>query len=439
MRGIITLEHIRIANDWYRLDNAAKIFPAISTKKETNTFRVRVDLVDTIDMALLQQAVNLVLERYPMFKVRLKSGLFWNYLDYNERPFIVLPLPQRVCGSLSPKEHNGYLFQIYYWKKSIVLEMFHSLADGSGAFALIKSLVYEYLLLKGLKITPDNLILTRDSLPTVEEYEDSNLTYYDPHNHKHVPEKRAFLIKGTPISDGNIGLISATIATKDMMDLARANEASVTEYLTALMLYTIYITHIQYREHLKENKKPVKIFVPVNLRKQFPSKSLRNFTNFVKSGMVMNRSDISFDEILAETKKQFAYGLQKSELIRKMSENVSFEKNIFLRATPYFLKKFVLKIGYNMMGLLLNTLSFSNLGKIDFPESMQPHIDKISVGVYSGRFNTVNFGVVTYKDQFSMTFTRSIVETTIEREFFRHFTSKGIHMTLESNYVEEYR
>ncbi|MFA6648674.1 MAG: hypothetical protein WCS48_01140, partial [Candidatus Izemoplasmatales bacterium] len=106
---------------------------------------------------------------------------------------------------------------------------------------------------------------------------------------------------------------------------------------------------------------------------------------------------------------------------------------------PYFLKKFVLKIGYNMMGLLLNTLSFSNLGKIDFPESMQPHIDKISVGVYSGRFNTVNFGVVTYKDQFSMTFTRSIVETTIEREFFRHFTSKGIHMTLESNYVEEYR
>jgi NRPS condensation-like uncharacterized protein len=102
------------------------------------------------------------------------------------------------------------------------------------------------------------------------------------------------------------------------------------------------------------------------------------------------------------------------------------------------LKKIALKIGYNMMGLLLNTLSFSNLGKVDLPESMQPFVEKFVVAVYSGKYNTVNIGIVSYYDKMTITFTRSIVETTIEREFFRHFTAKGIPMTIESNFVEEY-
>jgi NRPS condensation-like uncharacterized protein len=432
------MNHAQKTNDWFRVDNAAKIFPAISTTRETNTFRIQFEMTEEVDKDFLQLAVDAALERYPMFKVRLKSGLFWTYLDYNERPFLIHPLTHHVCGPLSPKENNGYLFQIYYRGKLIVLEMFHSLADGGGSFSFMKTVLYEYLLLKGARISPDNMILTRNSLPTMEEWEDSNLTYYDPNNHKHVKEDRAFLIKGTPIPEGNIGLISGTISTKELVALARTYDASITEYLAALLMHTLYITKIQYREHLRENQKPVKIFVPVNLRKHFPSKSLRNFANFIKSGMVMNRSDITFDEILAETKKQFAHGLQPKELIRKMSENVAFEKNIFLRLTPYFLKRFVLKIGYKKMGLLLNTLSFSNLGKIDVPESMEPFIDNISVGVYSGKYNTLNIGTVSFKDKFKITFTRSIIETTIEREFFRHFTAKGIQVTLESNYVEEY-
>lgn len=424
--------------DWYKLDNAAKIFPAISTKRETNTFRVQIEMTEPVDKNLLQLATDAVLERFPIFKVRLKNGLFWNYLDHNELPFYVQPLTHHVCGNLNPKDHNGYLFQIYYRDRIIALEMFHSLADGTGAFAFIRTLLYEYLLLKGYRVTPDNMVLTRSSLPSQEEYEDSNLTYYDPNNRKHVHEERAFLIKGTPIADGNIGLISGSLSAKEIVDLSRSVNATVTEYIATLMMYTIYVTQIRYREHLKENQKPVKIFVPVNLRKHFPSGSLRNFANFIKTDMVMNRSDITFEEMLEVTKKQFAYGLQEKELIRKMSENVAFEKNFFLRITPYFLKKFVLKIGYKKMGLLLNTLSFSNLGRIDFPESMQPHIARVACMVYSGRYNTVNLAVSSYKDVFTITFTRSIVETTIEREFFRHFTAKGMKVVIESNYVEEY-
>jgi len=425
-------------NDWYKLDNAGKIFPAVSTKKETNTFRVQMMLTEPVDPDLLQLAAEAILDRFPMFKVRLKNGFFWNYLDSNERPFKVLPLGHHVCGRLSPKENNGYLFQIYYRHNMVALEMFHALADGTGALTLIKSLVFEYLQLKGYKVTPDNIIITKDSLPSKEEYIDAQGIYYDPKNAKHVKEERAFHIAGTPIDDDNVGLIAGTIPTPVILSLARENKATITEYMTALTMYTIYLTQIKYREHLAENQKPVKIFVPVNMRKHFPSDTLRNFSIFVKSDMKMNRPDIAFEEILELVKTQFKAGMGKSELIRKMSENVAFEKNIFLRLLPYFLKKYALKIGYSFLGITLNTLSLSNLGVVELPKSMQPYVANISAAVYSGKYNTVNIAISSYADKFKITFTRSIIETTVEREFFRHFTAKGIEVEIESNYVEEF-
>jgi hypothetical protein len=154
--------------------------------------------------------------------------------------------------------------------------------------------------------------------------------------------------------------------------------------------------------------------------------------------MKMNRPDITFDEILALVKDQFKSGMEKKELIRKMSENFAFERNIFLRITPYFLKKYALKIGYALMGITLNTLSLSNLGNVELPKSMVPYVDNISAAVYSGKYNTLNIAISSFQDKFKITFTRSIIETTIEREFFRHFTQQGIEVEIESNYVEEY-
>ncbi|MGD9910203.1 MAG: hypothetical protein AB7U79_06330 [Candidatus Izemoplasmatales bacterium] len=424
--------------EWYKLDNSAKIFPEVSNTKETNTFRVQIALKETLDPDTLQKAVDHVLERYPMFKVRLKTGIFWRYFDYNTRPFIVEPMSHMVCGPLLPKDNNGYLFKVFYRNNILAIEMFHSLADGGGAYMFLKSIVYEYFVQRGYKVTPDNMILTTDSRPTIEEYEDSNVAYYDPKNRKHVNEKKALGIKGTPLGDSNIGLISGCVSTKKILEISRSHQATVTEFLVAIMMMTIYNVKIKHREHQKYHQKPVKIFVPVNLRNHLPSKTLRNFSNFTKTDMVMNRPDITFEEVLALAKEQLRYGLQKDELIRKMSENVAFEKNIILRITPFHLKKFVMKLGYSLMGLSLNTMSFTNIGRIDFPESMKPYIDNVSAAVYSGKFNTFNCAIVSFEDKFKITFTRSIVETSLEKEFFRSLNQMGLDVKIESNYVEEY-
>ncbi len=424
--------------DWFRLDNSGKIFPEVSNQRETNTFRVQVSITEKVEPEILQLAAFGMLERYPMFKVRLKHGIFWNYLDYNTKPFEIQEMDHQVCSAMNPRETNGYLFKVLYRNNLIAIEMFHSLADGGGVVTLLQSLVYEYLKLKGYNISPDNIIKTKDQRPTQEEYEDANNKFDDSKNRKHVPEKKAFRIKGTQLPDYNTGIISGTISTKAMIDLARSKGLTMTQYFAAIMMFTIYNTQIRYREHLKGNQAPVKIFVPVNLRKHFPSETLRNFSNFVKAVMVMTRPDITLHELFILVKEQFAIGMTKEELIRKMSENVAFEKNLFLRFMPYYIKRYALKIGYNMLGMKLNTMSLTNIGKITFPESMEPYIKDVTAAVFAGYYNAVNCSILSYKDELKITFTRSIIETNIEREFFRHFTEMGIEVKIESNFVEEY-
>ena len=424
--------------DWFKLDNSAKIFPTVSNRTETNTFRVTISLKEKIEPELLQEAVDIILERYPMFRVKLKKGFFWTYFDYNSKPFIIQPMDHKVCTEMIPQENNGYLFKVLYHENDFAIEMFHSLADGGGVLELLKSLTYEYMLLTGKKVSPDNLIATKNERPEFEEYEDANAKYYDKKNRKHIPEEKAFRIKGTMLDDDFTGLISGILNTRDVLNLSRKHEMTITEYLASVMMYTIYKTQIQYREQLKQNKKPVKLFVPVNLRKHFPTKSLRNFSNFIKTNMRMDKPDITFEEIKEVVKEQFAKGIEKDELIRKMSENVAFEKNIFLRMTPYFLKNFVLKIGYSMLGIKLNTMSFTNIGRVVFPDSMKVHIKDVTAAVYSGKFNTLNCAIVSFEDRFKITFTRSIIETKIEREFFRYLRNQGLDIEIESNYVEEY-
>ena len=131
---------IKKSTDWLRLDNAAKIFPAVTNKKETNTFRVQMELTEVVDSDLLQLATNNILNRFPMFKVRLKLGLFWNYFEKNERPLKIRPLTSKVNEKIIPKENNGYLLKVFYYNNLIVVEFFHSLTDGTGALIFLKAL-----------------------------------------------------------------------------------------------------------------------------------------------------------------------------------------------------------------------------------------------------------------------------------------------------------
>ena len=59
---------------WRRLDNAAKLFPAASSKRDTRVFRFYCELKEDIQQEILQKAVDRTLEKYPIFLSVLRKS-----------------------------------------------------------------------------------------------------------------------------------------------------------------------------------------------------------------------------------------------------------------------------------------------------------------------------------------------------------------------------
>ena len=59
---------------WRRLDNSAKIFPIAAGRKYSTVFRLSAVLKEKINPKILEKSVNMELEQYKYFKVKMKEG-----------------------------------------------------------------------------------------------------------------------------------------------------------------------------------------------------------------------------------------------------------------------------------------------------------------------------------------------------------------------------
>ncbi len=421
---------------WFRLDNQAKIFKETYSNKEPHVFRVSFSLNEDIDKVLLQEATNKLLTRFPMYKVRFRRGFFWMYLDKNNKPLHVKEMDYNINKVMSFKHQNNYLIRVLYKRNTLALESFHTLTDGTGLLEAAKSLIYEYLLLKGYDVSPDNMIKTSNETSLISEQEDSSLDYYDKKNSAHIKESEAFRIKGTINKNYSLKLISAILNAKEVKQLSKEKNVTISTYLVAVMGYSIYKTLIK-NKHKNKPYNTIKIGLPVNLRTRFSSTSQRNFVNIINVDLLTDSHDYTFEDFLKMAQDDIKKKTTKEELTRIMSEYVSYEKNIFLKLTPSILKSIVLKIAYLFIGSTLHTMSFSNLGLVKLPSSMEQYINDCSFMVSSSLNNPLNCGIVTIKDKMKISFTSQIAETNIQKEFIRHFTTLGLKVELESNYLED--
>ncbi|HEY8444923.1 MAG TPA: hypothetical protein VIK94_02200 [Bacilli bacterium] len=417
---------------WYKLDNAAKIFPPVSSKRRTNIFRLSFEMDTEVDPLILQKALEIVIERFPMYKVRMKKGVFWYYLEPNKA---YVPLHREspyICRMIENyDDNNGYLFRLSYFYKRISLETFHSLTDGYGALEFLKSIVYSYLELQDIKIADNLNVLTKDVEVNQAEKQDSFNYHYDPHLKKPEKEKRAQQFKSPMYNDNWVGLIIGTVDVNEIKGLAKKYDATITEYLAAVLFYSAYKT-----QHLLEKKnKPFTIFIPVNLRRFFDSKTLRNFSLYVRTSLEL-KGNLQFEDMIKIVKSDMEKGLDKEKLHAMFVNNVRKEKNIFVRIVPMFIKELILRLGYYLLGDSVNTLSFSNLGLVNLPEEMLKHIDKIIFANGASFSSPLNLGVITVNNKMTIAFSSKLIDRSLQKEYFRFLSEAGVHVTIEHNELE---
>jgi NRPS condensation-like uncharacterized protein len=223
-------------NNWYKLDNAGKIFPSVTSNRRTNVFRLSVILNEEIDSQILEEAVNSTISRFPSLKVKLKRGFFWYYLEENKERVSVFPESPYICRRLKRKENNNYLFRFTYYASRITLEIHHSLTDGTGALELLKAVTYNYLLLTGKDINSENLILT-DVEKVYEEFQDSFVKNYDIKLKNNRRDRKALKLKGSFYENHYLTMVNGSVDVSSLKEVARRYEATITEFLVSCLIF----------------------------------------------------------------------------------------------------------------------------------------------------------------------------------------------------------
>lgn len=417
---------------WMKLDNAAKIYPAAATRRWSNVFRLSATLKEDVDRNILQSALDVTVRRFPSIAVRLRRGLFWYYLEEIPRAPRVKDEKSYPLYRMPFDDIRKCAFRVLVYKKRIAVEFFHAVTDGNGGLIFLKTLLAEYLSEK-YKINIPNTygVLDRLEQPSEEELEDCF-----PKNsikvRKGRGEKNSFRPGGTPEPDGFQHDTTFMLDVKQVAAAAKARKVTITAYLTAALIQTgIRMQNERGIPHLWQ--KPVKILIPVNLRKMFPTKTLRNFVFYATCGVDPRLGEYTFDEICAIVHHQMGLDITPKSMASRISTNVRDEQLLVLKIMPLFIKNIVMKMVFALVGERKSMLSFSNLGAVQVPERMRDMTERFDfvLGVQSSA--PYNCGMLSYGDTLYINIIRNIKEPLLEKGLFEVLREQKIAVKVESN------
>ncbi len=416
---------------WYKLDLSANVYPTLQRRNFSSVYRLSILLKEEIDPILLQKAVDLALPRFPSFKVALRKGVFWRYLEPNNRPgpFVEEDIIN-PCMPIDFKANNRYLIRIYYYGCRIALEAHHSLADGSGGMYLLQTITAVYLRLCGYTISNEGYVLDIGEEPEPSELEDSYLKYANSKVRRSRSQEKAYRVHGTKEKFYTLNIICGIMSTSQVIAAAKKNGASLTEYLNSVLLYALLEKQKQERPY---RERPVKLAMPVNLRRFFPSKTLRNFITMVYPAIDPRLGDYTFEEILVQVHHYMRYYINPKFLNGDITTNVATQQNPIGRVIPLFLKDFIIKQFYTRVQDRQSSAGLTNMGSLPVPKDMEPYVDRFDIYMGQPFSARTNCAIASYKDILTINFASSIIETDVEELFFRKLVRDGIHVKIESN------
>lgn len=407
-------------NKWYKLDNAAKIFPPTTTYYDPKIFRFSVILTEKINVQDLKEALNITLEDFPIFRSVLKKGLFWYYLEESN----IEPLIKKEDTSPCEKLSTNLLFEVTYYKNKINLEVYHALSDGSGCIAFFRVLISNYIKIH-------HQIINNEILNEASTYEKENDSFNQYHNTKHKVKlskrKNAYQIKGSWYPEGKLKIITGITSTSKIKELAKKYNTTITGLLTSLLIKSMEDTMT-----LKEKKKEISITVPIDLRKHFKSKTVRNFFNVTNINYQFQKLNTPIEEIITVVNKELKESLEESVINTKMNRMIDLEHFFLIRLIPLFIKNMILKFSYKITRKK-QTMGLSNVGIIHMPDFCKKYIDSFIV------FNSTDakeLCICSYLDKISLGFSTHFINSEIEKNFFRLLKSYDLDIDIYANKIE---
>lgn len=421
---------------WDRLDNVGTFYASTSSISNPNLYRISVKLKEKIKPEALEKALNDTLFTIPSFRVKLKKGFFWYYLEGNNAAPIVEEDQCFPITTINNFNNNYFLFKVTYFEKRINIDVSHILTDGMGAVYFLETLVTNYIRIRHPKKVSKDIMSKAELISKNEMSVDSFSTYakLKKEDRKILKErnKKSYPIKGIRVNKGASSVIIGTLSVSQLKKLAKEKGATITEYLTAVLIEAIYKENYKY----SKSRSPISICIPVNLRNHFESYSIKNFFTTIIVSVDVANHDFSFEDLLNIVSSKMKKELDKPVLISKFRNFVNIQKNIILRFIPLVIKDILLISIGHIVGDRGATTTLSNIGVVKVREEIKEYIDKIDVVTYTDKVLPLKVGLCSFDDKLSISFSSVLADAEIQRYFFTHLSNKGIDIKLLSSINE---
>ena len=409
---------------WRKLDDQGKIYSLSVNKNDTSIFRLSVVLKDVIDSDILQKAVELALKKYKAFKVKMRKGLFWHYLEENKKTPIINVENEYPFQKLNTDENNNYLFKVTYFERKINIDFFHTLTDANNGLEFFKEIIYRYIDIKYFNTYYNEQNVLKDSENSYTK------NYKKSKNKAYIPPK-AYMIKGEELENNKVGINHFDIKLNDFKKSAKEKESTLSIFIVTMIAYSIYKTNYQ----INDGKRPINICVPINLKKYFPSETISNFVSYMVVSLNLKpNQEYSFNDILNMVKKEFEKKLRLEKIVETMSSNGKIINNFFVRIVPLVMKRVLVVLGSLNVKRQFTT-TFSNIGKIEIEERYKEFVEKFFVILAPDWAEKIRCGVCSYENNLIVTFGTLLKGSSIEIKFKEILQENNIDFQIDGNGV----
>lgn len=461
---------------WHRLDNMATAFPLITRKNFSNVYRVAVELNLPVQPDILQAALDLTLPTFTNFTFRIRKGVFWNYFEHTKSRLLVGEEMGRPCSYLESAENGDYLFKVFYFNRKITLEVFHSIADATGAINFLKALTRNYLgLVEGRETYGFDSSLSQDNPDEIDtldeientyvientfgiqdtyEIEDTYLKNYVPHPNKGKgtksgmalfrianPEEkleRAWRLRGEYLPVSTMGIIQGFFDLSKALEIVKRQGVTLTVYLVSVYIWSIHKTRdhfVDSEEKLAQSlNKPIQVAIPVNLRKYFESETNMNFFSHITISVDNKLLSEGFDALLQNVQGQFEGKVTKDNLTFKIARNIELQRKIVMKVMPLPVKTLLMRI-LHVFSVQSYTSTVSNVGLVDVDSSWAGSIRFFEMLLNSTTLDPIKLSLCSYENTLVASFSSQLKSTIIQRVFFEHLRDAGFNFYIASNGV----
>lgn len=411
-----------------RLDNAAKIYPAIQNEELTSVFRLSCVLKRRISITPLLSAVHEIEDRFPYYKVKPRKGFFWYYLEYQQESIPLRPDLSLPCRAF---KKDDLIFRILVKDNRLSVEFSHILTDGGGAFEFLKTLLITYFEFCGIRVEKTARFLKPHEPPDRDEFEDAFSKHFPGKIPSPKKKPKSFHLPFRLSDHPRFKVLVVSVPLSEVSQKAKKYQVSITDYLVAVYLYSLQsiyngLSPFQRKKH----RKIFRIQVPVNLRRIYPSKTMRNFSLFITPEIDLSLGQYTFEEIVKTVHHIIQLETDKKLINKIIARNVGAERNIWLRNTPLFIKSLILYMTYHIEGTSLYSGVITNLGKVTFGE-VDDLIDYfVFIPPPPNKTLKVNCGIIGFDNSLVMSFGNITASRELEREFFSFLVKEGVHVKI---------